>query len=143
MKTGIIFGISGTIGKRLNQTLQVKGYDVYGTYNHNLPKEISADKLFHLPVEKVEMISEILSKVKPDFVVMALRGDFDKQLTLHLRVADYLKINGGRMIFCSTSNVFDAATDFPHDETDTPKAESDYGQFKNVAKRMSGLLIGT
>jgi dTDP-4-dehydrorhamnose reductase len=34
------------------------------------------------------------------------------------------------MIFCSSTNVFDASTDSPHFEEDPPNAASDYGKFK-------------
>jgi dTDP-4-dehydrorhamnose reductase len=34
------------------------------------------------------------------------------------------------MIFCSSTNVFDASTDSPHFEEDPPNAVSDYGKYK-------------
>lgn len=45
------------------------------------------------------------------------------------------------MIFCSTSNVFDASTDSPHFEKDTPSAASDYGKFKAECERVLAEML--
>jgi len=142
MKKGIIFGVSGTIGKTLNQTLTISGYEIYGTYYLHFPKNLPKDKVFQLPVGKAELLDALLSNVKPDFVIMALRGDFERQLEFHEQVARYLKNHGGRMVFCSTSNVFDGETESPHFEDDQPKAQSDYGQYKIECERLLTEILG-
>jgi dTDP-4-dehydrorhamnose reductase len=138
MKKVIIFGITGTIGKALGKTLN-DHYEVYGTFNH--PREES-ERLIQLPIENVVLLNEFLTKVNPDFVIMALRGDFQEQLRFHIQVAEYLKTNGGRMIFCSTANVFDGSYDSPHFENDEPKADSDYGQYKIECERVLAEILG-
>lgn len=142
MAKGIIFGISGTIGKALYQTLTANGHEIHGTYNQHRPMNVSSEKVRQMPVEKVEMLSDYLEEVKPDFVVMALRGDFEKQLVFHEQAAKYFKTNGGRMLFCSTANVFDGITDSPHYEDDPPKANSEYGQFKIECERLLTSILG-
>jgi dTDP-4-dehydrorhamnose reductase len=132
VKKVIIFGISGTIGKALHKILD-DHYEVYGTFYH--PREES-ERLIQLPIDNGALLNEFLTKVNPDFVIMALRGDFQDQLRFHVQVADYLKTNGGRMIFCSTANVFDGSYDSPHYEDDEPKADSDYGQYKIECERV-------
>lgn len=137
----IIFGISGTIGKALAQTLKNNSYDVYGTYFQNQFAHVPPEKLFKLPIDQLESLQTLLSKVRPDAVIMCLNGDFKQQLEFHLQTAHYLKKNGGRMIFCSTSNVFDALTDQAHYEDDEPKADSDYGKYKiECEKTMTDIL---
>ena len=143
MTKGIIFGISGTIGKALHQALSTRGSEIYGTYNNNHPGNIASDRVIHLPVDKVELLGDLLGEIQPDFVIMALRGDFDKQLEFHVQVANYISDNGGRMVFCSTSNVFDAVTDAPHFEDDQPKAISDYGQYKIECERILKDILGS
>jgi dTDP-4-dehydrorhamnose reductase len=138
----IIFGMSGTIGTALNQTLSDKGYDVYGTYYQHRPMNVSPDKIIQLPIEKYDWLNKFLSEVKPDYVIMAMRGDFDKQLKLHIKTAEFLQSNGGQMIFCSTANVFDAVTDSPHYEDDLPKADSEYGQYKIECERLLTAILG-
>jgi dTDP-4-dehydrorhamnose reductase len=136
LKKVIIFGISGTIGQALGRLLVDKNYDVYGTYNQNKPLLLNANKVTQLGIEQLDDLDHFLEKVKPDFVIMALRGDFKKQLLFHQRTAEYLQLKGGRMVFCSTANVFDGAIDSPHYEEDEPKAVSDYGQYKIECERV-------
>ncbi|KQX65874.1 sugar nucleotide-binding protein [Paenibacillus sp. Root444D2] len=137
----IIFGVSGTIGKALTKTLTGNHHDVYGSYNLSKPTFLPSDRTIHLPIGDLDLLDKFLTEVNPDFVVMALRGDFEEQLKFHIQTADYLRNTGGRMIFCSTSNVFDASTDSPHFEEDPPRAASDYGQFKVDCERVMAEIL--
>ncbi|MFY4776985.1 sugar nucleotide-binding protein [Metabacillus sp. RGM 3146] len=138
----IIFGISGTIGQALAQTLTNNSYDVYGTYFQNQFAHIPPEKLSKLSIDQLESLQSLLSKIRPDAVIMCLRGDFLKQLKFHVQTSQYIKENGGRMIFCSTSNVFDGLTDQPHYEDDEPKADSDYGKFKIECEKTMTEILG-
>ncbi|NOU75842.1 sugar nucleotide-binding protein [Paenibacillus sp. LMG 31458] len=137
----IIFGVSGTVGKALTKTLTVNHHDVYGSYNLSKPSFLPSDHTIQLPIGELDLLDKFLSQVNPDFVVMTLRGDFVKQLKFHIKTAEYLRNTGGRMIFCSTSNVFDASTDSPHFEQDPPSAASDYGQFKVECERVLAEIL--
>lgn len=81
-------------------------------------------------LEQPASICSLLETVRPALVVSALRGDFEKQLAAHALAADYLRERGGKMIYLSTANVFDAHMERPHYETDTRASVSAYGQFK-------------
>jgi dTDP-4-dehydrorhamnose reductase len=131
VKRILIFGASGEIGTALTKELLENGqYDVYGTCRQNpcglLPKE----KTFQIEVSEIERVEEVLQQVKPEIVVMALRGDFMEQHAFHEEAANWVKANGGRLYFCSTANVFDGETDRPHYEDEPPVPASDYGYFK-------------
>ncbi|MDD9269366.1 sugar nucleotide-binding protein [Paenibacillus sp. GCM10023248] len=140
MKT-IIFGVSGTVGKALTKDLAVKHHDVYGSYHSNIPSFLPSDRSIQLAIADLDLLDTFLHEVKPDFVVMALRGDYAKQLQFHVRTADYLRHAGGRMVLCSTSNVFDASIDSPHYEEDLPSAASDYGRFKAECEKVLAELL--
>jgi dTDP-4-dehydrorhamnose reductase len=140
MKT-IIFGVSGTVGKALTSTLTGNHHEVYGSYHLRKPSFLPADRVIQLPVEELDLLDKFLTQVNPDFVIMALRGDFEKQLKFHVHIAEHLRNKGGRMIFCSTSNVFDASTDSPHYEEDPPNAASDYGQYKVECEKVMAEML--
>ena len=75
-------------------------------------------------------LTYILDIIKPESVVSCLRGDFNTQLNLHIKIAEYLKENGGSLYFFSTTNVFDNDMSRPHYEDDFPNSVTDYGQYK-------------
>ncbi|WP_261305288.1 sugar nucleotide-binding protein [Paenibacillus andongensis] len=137
----IIFGVSGTVGKALTKTLTVNYHDVYGSYHSREPSFLPSDRTIQLSTGELDLLDMFLSQVNPDVVVMALRGDFAKQLKFHIQTAEYLRNTGGRMIFCSTSNVFDGSTDSPHFEEDPPAPASDYGQFKAECERVMAEIL--
>ncbi|MBH8597226.1 sugar nucleotide-binding protein [Thermoactinomyces sp. CICC 10523] len=137
----MIFGSSGTVSKALINQLSLFGnYNIYGTYNKNLPI-LPKEKCFQLEIGDLDKLDQILEDVKPDITFLALRGDFEKQLIFHCRVAEYQKEQGGLMYFCSTTNVFDGSIDKPHYEDDETVAESSYGQYKwNCEKELKEIL---
>ncbi len=143
MQKVLIFGASGTIGKSLSRILVQENYNVYGTFLSHNPN-LMEGKSVQLSIQQLDELDNILRQIKPDFAVMALRGDFDEQIKFHHRVAEFLKVHSGHMIFCSTTNVFDASIDTPHYEDEEPDAESDYGKFKiDCEKRMRDVLGGS
>lgn len=81
-------------------------------------------------IDDIDNLSSLLNSIKPHSIISCLRGDFDKQLILQTKVAEYLKYNNGRLYFCSTTNVFDNDLSMPHYENDLPNSNSDYGRFK-------------
>jgi len=71
-----------------------------------------------------------VTTLKPQSVISCLRGDYNKQLILHTKIAEYLKETDGRLYFLSTTNVFDNDLSKPHYEDDLPNSCTDYGQYK-------------
>lgn len=137
----LVLGGSGLIGKAIiRETKEHKYFQVYATYfNGSMP--LDEDRSFKLDIDDQDNISSILNAVKPESIISCLRGDYNKQLILHTKVAEYLKESGGRLYFCSTTNVFDNDLTKPHYEDDSPSSCTDYGQYKiECEKRIIEIL---
>ncbi|SHJ50073.1 dTDP-4-dehydrorhamnose reductase [Dethiosulfatibacter aminovorans DSM 17477] len=138
MNRVLVLGASGLVGKALVEELG-SNYDVYGTYHSN---GWSYERLFRLDINDMESMKSILDEVEPDMVISCMRGDFEKQINLHMAVAKYLKKNGGRLYYCSTANVFDGDVSKPHHEDDETEAESVYGKFKIRCEKELEKILG-
>ncbi len=142
MKKILIFGITGTAGTALAEELSKdRHFEIYGTYFKDTPS-ISYAKCYQMDMADLERVNFILEDVKPDLVVSALRGDFDRQLIFHKHVAEYLKNTGGIFYFCSTANVFDKDSTKPHYENDVCESTTDYGQFKIECEKNLREILG-
>lgn len=137
----LILGGSGLVGTAIiNEMNKYNQFDVYSTYFQNSTL-LNEDKSFKLNIQDEDNISSILNILKPQIIISCLRGDFNKQLILHEKTADYLSENGGRLYFFSTTNVFDNDLSKPHYEDDLPDSQSDYGQYKiECEKKISEIL---
>lgn len=131
----LILGGSGLVGTAIiSEMSRFKEFEVYATYFQK-PLLFNEARSFKLNVEDTYNIESILDTVKPHIVVSCLRGDFEKQLVLHVKVAQYLKESGGRLYFFSTTNAFDGDTSKPHYEDEAPNSITDYGQYKIECER--------
>lgn len=85
-------------------------------------------------------IFQLVEKVKPDFIISALRGNFTAQVQAHLHLMEYLTKYDCKLHFISSANVFDAYSKFPSYESDKTLSESVYGRLKirieNMMMRM-------
>lgn len=137
----LILGGSGLVGKALVKEMNKhQEYEVYATYCTN-PIQWYKEKSFKLNIDDTDNINSLLNKLKPQSIIACLRGDYNKQLDVHIKTAEYLQKYGGKMYFCSTTNVFDNDLSKPHYEDDLPESCSDYGQFKiECEKRIIELL---
>lgn len=137
----LILGGSGLLGTAfIGELNRHSEYRVHATY-FDIPLLLNYDRSYKLSIEDPANLCGILDAVKPHSVVSCLRGDFNKQLALHARVAEYLRKTGGRLYFLSTVNVFDSDRRRPHDEGDAPDSCTDYGQYKIACeKSMTGIL---
>lgn len=126
----LILGGSGLVGKALiGEMNKYNEFEVYATYHKN-PAPLNENRNFKLNIEDVNSMNNLLDTVKPQSIISCLRGDFDKQLTLHTSIIEYLRETGGRLYFCSTTNVFDNDFSRPHYEDDIPDSQTDYGKYK-------------
>ncbi|MTI49924.1 sugar nucleotide-binding protein [Sporosalibacterium faouarense] len=141
MRKILILGGSGLIGTSLiNEMTKYNEFDVYSTYFQN-PILLNQDKCFKLDIEEEDRINSILNTIKPQIIISCLRGDFDKQLIVHLKIAKYLKKYGGSLYFFSTTNVFDNDLSKPHYEDDLPMSCTEYGKYKmECEKKISDIL---
>lgn len=126
----LILGASGYAGSCIKIVLSKKFEGVLGTYHTYNEKYLNDSSMLLFDAENPERLQDILFNVKPKIVISCLIGDFEKLIAVHKAVADYLQESRGKLIFLSSSNVFDGELDRPHYESDIPKAESDYGKFK-------------
>ncbi|NMM62570.1 sugar nucleotide-binding protein [Clostridium sp. P21] len=130
MNKVLVIGGSGCVGKAIVAKMnKCDEFDVYATYFNN-PIPLNENKSFKLNIEDVNNINDILNFLKPNIVVSCLRGNYDKQLIVHTKIAEYLRKNHGRLYFCSTTNVFDSDFSRAHYEDDSPNSITEYGQFK-------------
>ncbi|WP_349670577.1 sugar nucleotide-binding protein [Lacrimispora sp.] len=126
----LILGASSYAGQAIAKAL-INKYEVYGTYYTQKTSCLDENKMFQMQLEDTDSIKKILDQIQPQIIISSLRGDFQLQLGLHTIAADYLlSMKGGKMIFISSSNVFDGAMEKPHYESDKTYSQSDYGNFK-------------
>jgi dTDP-4-dehydrorhamnose reductase len=130
MNKVLVLGGSGLVGKAIiSEIKKYKEFQIYATYFES-PMPLDQNRSFKLNIEDLDNIDSILNTLKPQNIISCLRGDYDKQLILHTKIAEYFKKSDGRLYFCSTSNVFDNDSSKPHYEDDLPISCSDYGQYK-------------
>ena len=127
MKTILIIGASGYIGYKICKELN-NFYRVYGTFFSN--KNFNKNKnFFHYDINKHD-ITKILKSTRPNLIISSLRGDFKNQFFAHDIIIEYVKSYNCRILFLSSSNVFDAFHHYPSYEYDKTLSESNYGKIK-------------
>ncbi len=140
MKSILILGGSGFIGNTLYKELG-QYFNTYGTYNNENSFKKN-DHFFDFNLEKGG-INHILNETKPKLIISALRGDFNAQLEAHSYVMEYVRANNCRIMFLSSSNVFDSFRHYPSYEYDKTLSESIYGHFKiRIENLLMSLPIG-
>lgn len=136
----LILGGSGLIGNAvIHEMSRYKEFDLYATYFKN--QIFNAGNTFQLDIEDLGAMKKALDRIKPQIVISCLRGDFKKQLSLHMDIAEFLSRCGGKLYFFSTANVFDNDLSRAHFEEDTPDSQTDYGRYKiECEKRIREIL---
>ncbi|WP_350286989.1 sugar nucleotide-binding protein [uncultured Croceitalea sp.] len=133
----LILGASGFIGNALYKEL-CNYFDTYGTYHTNTSYKGNG-QFFHYDIQEDDIFS-VLEKVRPDYVISCLRGDFTAQVQAHLHLMEYIVKHECKLYFISSANVFDAYSKFPSYENDKTLSQSIYGRLKirieNMMMRM-------
>ena len=124
----LILGASGFIGNSIYKELSPY-FKVFGTYR-TPKKEFQKNRQFFEYKIDEDDIFEILEICKPSIVISALRGDFNFLTIVHHHIFDYVKNHDCKIIFLSSSNVFDAYSKYPSYEEDKTFSLSKYGLFK-------------
>jgi len=131
----LILGASGFIGNTIYKEL-VSYFDVFGTYCTSRPDFNENQVLFQFDVTK-DSILPILKKIKPNYIISSLRGDYKSQYKIHREIKDYIvSVTNCKILYLSTANVFDAKFEFPSYENDIISAESEYGKFKASIEKL-------
>ena len=127
MKRILILGASGFIGNALYKELSPY-FATYGTYYSN--KKHKENQQFYHFDHTQEDVHKVLKKVKPKLIISAVRGPFEDQIDLHQQLIEHVKLYNCRLLFLSSSNVFDAFHNYPSYEFDKTLSESVYGRLK-------------
>ena len=127
MNNILILGGSGFVGNSLYKELSPY-FKTFGTYCSNINFKRNKH-FFKYDIEKND-IEKLLTKIKPSIIISSLRGPFDNQITLHNLLIIYSKKFNFKLIFLSSSNVFDSFHNYPSYEYDKTLSESKYGIFK-------------
>lgn len=138
----LILGASGYIGSCIKQALERKGHTVAGTYRTERFVSAKDCGMFQYHLGNTQRLCELLSTLSPDIVISCLTGDFLLQREAHKITADFLKAHRRKLIFISSSNVFDGSLECAHTEKDDPNAASDYGKFKIECETLIQATLG-
>ena len=134
----LIIGGSGFLGYYLHQSLRKLEEKVISTYNKSM---IDEENFYELDIRKVVDVSKFLIKYKPRILIYAVGitdvdlCERDKKLAKAINVEgikniiDHIKDTGSKIIYFSTSFVFDGTKKF-YLETDKPNPISYYGESK-------------
>ena len=132
----LIIGGSGYLGYTIFKELN-PFYDVYGTYNKNI--DFKKNKRFY-NFNLKNNFNQILKEVNPNLIISSLKGDFNDQIFFHEKLIMYCDKKNIKLLFISSSNVFDSFTNFPSYENDKTFSESIFGRFKINIENIS--IIG-
>ena len=139
----LILGASGFIGNALYKEL-CNYFDTYGTYCFNSSYTNNRQFLNYNITE--DDIIPLLEKIRPDFIISAIRGNFTAQIQAHTHIMEYVKKQNCKLYFISSANVFDAYSKYPSYENDKTLSESVYGRLKikieNMMMRVPKTKIG-
>ena len=127
MKRILILGGSGFIGHALYKELSPY-FNTYGTY-YSDKKFKNNQQFFHFDHTQDD-IHSLLKKIRPKLIISALRGPFIDQIELHEQLIDHVEHFNCRLLFLSSSNVFDAFHNYPSYEFVKTLSESVYGRLK-------------
>lgn len=123
----MILGGSGFIGNCLYKELYPY-FDLFGTY-HSTGRFSKQQNFFHYDLEESNIL-EIVKKIKPQLIISCLRGPFEAQIECHEKLVDYIQNFDCRLMFFSSTNVFDAFEHYPSYEYDKTLSESPYGRYQ-------------
>lgn len=124
----LVLGASGLVGKALLTELS-SSFEVYGTY-HQTKLSLQNDHQLQWHITDCKSILDWIDEINPQIIISCLRGAFALQLEVHKQIIQKIQPTKTKLLFCSTTNVFDGEITKHHAENDTPLATSDYGQFK-------------
>ena len=122
----LIFGGSGYLGNTIFKELN-PFYNVYGTYFNNTNFK-NNKRFFYFDLNND--LSVLLKKIHPTHVISSLKGDFNDQTLFHNELIKHCDNKKIRLLFVSSSNVFDSFTNYPSYENDKTFSESIFGRFK-------------
>jgi nucleoside-diphosphate-sugar epimerase len=107
----LILGASGFIGGTLYKELS-RFYNTFGTYCHQVKTYSNNKQFIRFNVEEDDAF-EMLNTFQPDLIISALRGPFNSLITAHAHMSEYVLHNPCKLVFISSTNVFDDYSKYP------------------------------
>jgi len=123
----LILGASGFLGQTLFKELNPY-FDVYGTYFSSKAGYDNNHRFFQWDVES-EGLEYVFKRTSPDIIITVFKGAFPAQLEAYNEMINYVVRHRRKLIFVSTTNVFDAFSNYPSYEYDKTLSSSIYGRF--------------
>jgi|SRR5690554_1675237 len=131
----LILGGSGFIGNAIYKEL-LPYFDVHCTYCEQVGT-FSQNKVFHQYQAGKDSLFPLLKTLRPTTIISAIKGSFDHQVEAHCQIVEYALLNRScRVLYFSSSEVFDAKWRFPSYENDEPFSESALGRFKITVEKL-------
>jgi len=121
----LIFGGSSSIGTAIFKELN-PFYDLHATYYKQI--RFSSNKRYLYYDLKDDPIF-ILNKLNPDIIISGLKGNFNLQVKYYDKIIKYCEAFNSKLMFISSSSVFDSFVNFPSYEEDKTFSQSIYGRF--------------
>ncbi len=123
----LILGASGFLGQTLYKELNPY-FDVFGTYFSSKENYVNNQRFYAWDVE-TEGLEHVFQKTRPDLIITCFKGPFSAQLEAYNQIINHVVRYRKKLLFISTSNVFDAFTNYPSYEYDKTLSGSIYGKF--------------
>lgn len=124
----LILGVSGFLGHHLYRELNPY-FDVYGSFRTPTNYLEKHQQFFEWDASE-ETPEYFLKQVKPDLIISAFRAETSVLVETHFSLMRYVVQFQKKLIFISSSNVFDAFSNFPSYEYDKTLSTSAYGKFQ-------------
>ncbi len=135
MRSLLITGASGYLGRELARQAVAAGRQVYGTF-HSAPRPISGVEWLALDVRDREATHGLLAEVRPGAVIhTAVRepNDWATNATGAANVTRASRTSGARLVHLSSDAIFNGASGL-YDETASPEPITPYGAAKAAAE---------
>ena len=121
----LIFGGSSSIGTAIFKELN-PFYDLHATYYKQI--RFSSNKRYLYYDLKDDPVF-ILNKLNPDIIISGLKGNFNLQVKYYDKIIKYCEAFNSKLMFISSSSVFDSFVNYPSYEEDKTFSQSIFGRF--------------
>lgn len=125
MNRVLLFGGSSSIGLAIFKELK-SFYDLYATYYKN-SKFRSNKRYIYYDLDQDP--TKILKNLKPKIIITALKGNFNSQVKFFEKLIVHCEKHETKLMFISSSNVFDSFINYPSSENDKTFSRSIFGRF--------------
>lgn len=131
----LILGGSGFIGNAIYKEL-LSYFDVHATFCNQIGV-YSENQVFHHFSINNDSLLLLLRTLKPTIIISALKGDYNNQLEAHQQLVEYGFLNlNCKILYISSSEVFDASWQYPSYENDLTLSQTTFGKFKIAVEKL-------